>query len=54
MLLVSYKLRLMLDSGVLHTLYRTEAFDIQRLFPKMPHRPCLPEKACKNNLLRQT
>src|SRR5262245_23281268 len=30
--------RLMLDSVVLHALYKTEAFDITWLFPKMPYR----------------
>ena len=47
-------IRLMLDSGVLHTLYRAYALDIKRLFPKMPHRSRSPWKACKNNLLRPT
>ena len=32
-------LGLLLDSGVLPTMNRTQAFDIKRLFPKMPHRP---------------
>src|SRR5262249_9630256 len=45
--------RLMLDSVVLHALYKTEAFDITWLFPKMPYRSRPPGKACKNKLLRQ-
>jgi len=45
---------LMVDSGVFHTLPRTEALDMQRLFPQMPHGPCPPCKACINTLLRYT
>jgi hypothetical protein len=44
--------RLMLDSGVLHIVYRTEALDIKWLFPKMSHRPRPTRKASKNNMLR--
>jgi len=43
---ITFRLRLMLDSGVLHTLYRTEALDMKRLFPRMPHRSRPPWKAC--------
>ena len=46
--------RLMLDSGVLHTCTGLKHLDIKRLFPKTPHRSRPREKACKNNLLRQT
>jgi hypothetical protein len=45
--------RLMLDSGVLHILEKTEALEMKRVFPRMLHRLRSSGKACKNNLLRQ-
>jgi len=54
MLLSTYILfGLMLDSGVLHTLERTEVLEMKRVFPRMLHRLRPSRKACKNNLLRQ-
>jgi hypothetical protein len=52
--LTTFSLRLMVDSAVLHTLARTEALEMQRVFPRMPPRVRPARKAYKNNLSRHS